>query len=158
MSDLNNFGKLYRLGGVSASGFGRCRSPNASATMDDGFQNRIRLIEDNGGFPAEGFGFDLNGFAGAPGPRFGSRSGCGSPQTDPVMIALPGMFSFAGVNTAGTRFAHASNVPRNAPRSSASSLFTRIHVPSTIGRKPSTSPAGRATASPVAIHSPNIEA
>lgn len=80
----NNRGEIYRLGGVSASGFGRCQSPNASATMDDGFQARIQLIEDNGGFPAEGFGFDLNGFAGAPGPRFGPRSGCRSPQTSPV--------------------------------------------------------------------------
>jgi hypothetical protein len=82
---LNNFGDLYRLGGVSATGFGRCRAESATATMDDGFQARIRLIEDNGGFPAEGFGFDLNGFAGAPGPRFGAKSVCGSvPQTDPI--------------------------------------------------------------------------
>ncbi len=90
---LNNFGKLYRLGGVSKSGFGTCRSPNASATVDDGFQSRIRLIEDNGGFPAEGFGFDLNGFAGGPGPRFGPRSGCRSPQTDPVKYPFK---SYAG--------------------------------------------------------------
>lgn len=82
---LNNHGELYRLGGVSASGFGRCRSANASATMDDDYQSRIHLIEDAGGFPAEGFGFDLNGFAGAPGPRFGPKSVCGSePQTDPI--------------------------------------------------------------------------
>lgn len=81
---LNNRGELYRLGGVSASGFGRCQAPDARATMDDGFQRRIELIEDHGGFPAEGFGFDLNGFAGAPGPRFGPRSGCSTPQADPV--------------------------------------------------------------------------
>ena len=36
-----------------------------------------------GGYPAEGFGLDLNGFAGAPGPRFGPESGC-SDQTDPL--------------------------------------------------------------------------
>ncbi len=90
---LDNDGKLYRLGGISTTGFGRCRSPNASATMDDGFQTRIRRIEDNGGFPAQGFGFDLNGFAGAPGPRFGPRSSCGSPQTDPVTYPFE---SYAG--------------------------------------------------------------
>ena len=81
---LNNFGDLYRLGGVSKSNFGRCRSPNASASVDDGYQARIALIEDNGGFPAEGFGFDFNGFAGAPGPRFGPDGVCADPQEDPV--------------------------------------------------------------------------
>lgn len=50
--------------------------------MDDGFQSRIQLMRDKGAFPAEGFGFDLNGFAGAPGPRFSEDSGCADPQTD----------------------------------------------------------------------------
>lgn len=52
--------------------------------MADGLQARIRQIEDAGGFPAEGFGFDLNGFAGAPGPRFGPQSVCSAPQRDPI--------------------------------------------------------------------------
>lgn len=77
----NNNGMLYKLGGMSKSNFGRCRSADTPATMDDGFQNRIQLMRDMGAFPAEGFGFDLNGFAGAPGPRFGENSGC-SNQTD----------------------------------------------------------------------------
>ncbi|MFT4519406.1 MAG: hypothetical protein ACI9JM_001802 [Halioglobus sp.] len=77
----NNNGLLYQLGGMSKSNLGRCRSPDQTATMDDGFQNRIQLMRDMGAFPAEGFGFDLNGFAGAPGPRFGDNSGC-SNQTD----------------------------------------------------------------------------
>jgi len=81
---LNNLGRLYRLGGVSKTGLGRCQSPTESATMDDRLQARIRLIESNGGFPAEGFGFDLNGFAGAPGPRFGPESVCNTPQANPV--------------------------------------------------------------------------
>ncbi len=91
---LNNGGQLYGLGGVSKTGFGRCRSATETATMDDGFQNRIALIEDNGGFPAEGLGLDLNGFAGAPGPRFGPNSVCGStPQDDPVTYPFT---SYAG--------------------------------------------------------------
>jgi microsomal dipeptidase-like Zn-dependent dipeptidase len=91
---LNGSGALYRLGGISKTGFGRCRSPNTTATMDDGFQARIDLIEDNGGFPAEGFGFDLNGFAGGPGPRFGPDSVCGSNvQEDPITYPFR---SFAG--------------------------------------------------------------
>jgi microsomal dipeptidase-like Zn-dependent dipeptidase len=78
----NKNGELYSLGGISKTGFGRCRNASTTATMDDGFQNRIQLIEDMGGYPAEGFGFDLNGFAGAPGPRFGDRAGCSDPQED----------------------------------------------------------------------------
>ncbi|MFW2388206.1 MAG: hypothetical protein ACN4G0_07715 [Polyangiales bacterium] len=72
----NNDGLLYELGGVSKSGFGRCRSATEPATMDDGYQARIQLMRDKGAFPAEGFGFDFNGFAGAPGPRFGNESNC----------------------------------------------------------------------------------
>jgi microsomal dipeptidase-like Zn-dependent dipeptidase len=37
-----------------------------------------------GGYPSAGFGFDLNGFAGAPGPRFGDRAGCDVPQENPI--------------------------------------------------------------------------
>jgi microsomal dipeptidase-like Zn-dependent dipeptidase len=91
---LNDRGRLYALGGVSKTGFGRCRSTTESATTDDGFQARIALIEDNGGYPAEGFGFDLNGFAGAPGPRFGEHSVCGTtPQDDPITYPFE---SYAG--------------------------------------------------------------
>ncbi len=78
----NNNGLLYELGGVSKANFGRCRSRDEPASMDDGFQSRIQLMRDKGAFPAEGFGFDLNGFAGAPGPRFGENSDCADPQTD----------------------------------------------------------------------------
>ena len=78
----NNNGLLYELGGMSKSNLGRCRSADKTATMDDGFQARIQLMRDKRTFPAEGFGFDLNGFAGSPGPRFGDNSGCSEPQED----------------------------------------------------------------------------
>lgn len=78
----NNNGLLYELGGLSKFNFGRCRAAGAPGTMDDGFQSRIQLMREAGAYPAEGFGFDLNGFAGAPGPRFGPNSGCSDPQTD----------------------------------------------------------------------------
>jgi microsomal dipeptidase-like Zn-dependent dipeptidase len=90
---LNNFGALYALGGVSKTGFGRCGDPSEPATMVKGLTNRVDLIEANGGFPAEGFGFDLNGFAGAPGPRFGPNSVCGAPQSDPITYPFT---SYAG--------------------------------------------------------------
>ena len=88
----DNFGRLYTLGGISTGGFSTCRSPGARATVDDGYQQKVQRIRDNGGFPALGFGFDLNGFAGAPGPRFGPGH-CGTPQTDPVTYPFT---SYAG--------------------------------------------------------------
>lgn len=91
---LDNFGKLYGLGGISTSGFSSCRNPDTRATVDDGFQARLKKITDNGGFPGLGFGFDLNGFAGAPGPRFGAKSVCGSTaQSDPLTYPFA---SYAG--------------------------------------------------------------
>lgn len=87
----NNGGLLYELGGVSAGGFGICRG-DAPGTTVQGFKDKIQLIMDNGGYPAEGFGFDLNGFAGARRPRFGDGV-CPTPQTDPVTYPFT---SFAG--------------------------------------------------------------
>jgi microsomal dipeptidase-like Zn-dependent dipeptidase len=78
----HNNGRLYKLGGMSKFNFGRCRSADETATMDDGFQERIQLMREMGTFPAEGFGFDFNGFAGAPRARFGDNARCSSPQTD----------------------------------------------------------------------------
>jgi hypothetical protein len=78
----NNNGLLYELGGVSKANFDRCRAVDKPATMDDRFQSRIQLMRDKGAFSAEGFGFDLNGFAGAPDPRFGEKSRCSELQTD----------------------------------------------------------------------------
>lgn len=84
-------GQIYELGGVSATGFGRCRGDAPGATVQ-GFKDRIQQIVDHGGYPAEGFGFDLNGFAGARGPRFGD-GGCPTPQADPIKYPFA---SFAG--------------------------------------------------------------
>ncbi|MEM6581448.1 MAG: hypothetical protein AAF699_09255 [Pseudomonadota bacterium] len=78
----NKNGELYQLGGMSTLSLGRCRTPGVPATMDDSFQARIQLIRENGGYPAEGFGFDLNGLSSYPLPRFGERSRCSEPQTD----------------------------------------------------------------------------
>ncbi len=79
----NNGGQLYQLGGISKTGLGRCRDPENPGSMVDRLQDRVAQIEANGGYPAEGFGFDLNGFAGAPGPRF-AEGACPTPQDDPI--------------------------------------------------------------------------
>ncbi len=80
----HNNGKIYELGGVSKFNFGRCNDPDNPGSRLDGLRNRLELIDAAGGYPAEGFGFDLNGFAGAPGPRFGENSVCGDGQENPV--------------------------------------------------------------------------
>jgi microsomal dipeptidase-like Zn-dependent dipeptidase len=91
---LDNGGRLYALGGISTSDFRRCRSATEPATVDDGFQARLQRIVANGGYPGLGFGLDLNGFAGAPGPRFGPKSVCAAtPQSDPLTYPFT---SYAG--------------------------------------------------------------
>lgn len=75
-------GRIYKLGGVSKTDLRRCRTDEPGSTIS-AYTDRIALIADNGGYPAEGFGFDLNGFAGARGPRFGENA-CPTPQADPV--------------------------------------------------------------------------
>ncbi|MBC8072232.1 MAG: membrane dipeptidase [Deltaproteobacteria bacterium] len=85
-------GRIYRLGGVSKTGLGRCRDAANPGTMLAQLTERIALIETNGGYPAEGFGFDLNGFAGARGPRFADGA-CETPQEDPITYPFS---SYAG--------------------------------------------------------------
>jgi hypothetical protein len=84
---------LYQLGGVSAIGLGRCSDPARPGSMGDELRNRIALITANGGYPAEGFAFDFNGFAGAPRPRFGPDSTCSTPQSRPITYPFT---SYAG--------------------------------------------------------------
>jgi microsomal dipeptidase-like Zn-dependent dipeptidase len=90
---LNFDGRIYALGGMSKTGLGRCADPDRPGSLLDSLRNRVALISSQGGYPSEGFGFDLNGFAGGPGPRFGERSGCGQPQTNPVTYPFQ---SYAG--------------------------------------------------------------
>ncbi len=89
----NNNGKIYELGGISKFNFANCSDPDQPGTRVQPLQDRIDLIDQAGGYPAEGFGFDLNGFAGAPGPRFGENSVCNEPQDNPVSYPFE---SFSG--------------------------------------------------------------
>lgn len=81
----NNRGELYELGGVSKISFGRCSDPERPGSRMNSMRDRIAQIEAAGGFPAEGVGFDLNGFAGGISPRFGERSRCTTQQENPVL-------------------------------------------------------------------------
>jgi hypothetical protein len=69
---------------VSKANFAECASPDQPGALGEPFRARIQEILANGGYPAEGFGFDLNGFAGGPRPRFGADSRCVEPQANPV--------------------------------------------------------------------------
>ncbi|MFO0696214.1 MAG: hypothetical protein U0230_21800 [Polyangiales bacterium] len=79
----DNRGDLYTLGGISTTGLPRCQDPS-NPDVAAGFRNRIASIAANGGYPAQGFGFDFNGFAGGPRPRFGVDAGCGPGQTNGI--------------------------------------------------------------------------
>ena len=57
-----------------------------------GVLERAALKESKGAYPAEGFGFDFNGFAGAPGPRF-REGACSIPQQNPITYPFT---SYAG--------------------------------------------------------------
>ena len=81
----DNFeGRIYALGGMSKTNFRRCHDSNNERNPASGFVGRAELRAEKGEYPAEGFGFDLNGFAGAPGPRFGPKANCSEPQENPV--------------------------------------------------------------------------
>lgn len=81
----NTYGGLvYELGGVSKFELGRCSAPDRTGAMADGLRARLELIATHGGYPAEGFGFDFNGFAGGPRPRFGEHSDCPTPQANGI--------------------------------------------------------------------------
>lgn len=85
-------GRIYDIGGISKMNFQRCPDPARPGAMLDSLRGAVTEIEMAGGYPAEGFGFDLNGFAGAPEPRFGER-GCTNGQTNPVTYPFE---SYAG--------------------------------------------------------------
>ena len=77
-------GRVYALGGISKTSFRGCADPMRSGTMVEPFLERAAAREAEGFLGAEGFGFDLNGFAGARRPRFGERSRCGPDQPNPM--------------------------------------------------------------------------
>jgi microsomal dipeptidase-like Zn-dependent dipeptidase len=81
-SDYN--GAIYENAGLSKMNFRRCVDPAAPGAMVAPLAEHVARAIERGGYPAAGFGFDLNGFAGAPGPRFGDRAGCEAPQQNPV--------------------------------------------------------------------------
>lgn len=81
----NNLGgAVYALGGISNSGLGRCASEDEPDRMVRSLTERVALKVAQGGHPSEGFGFDLNGLASGPRPRFGPDSGCQQPQPNPI--------------------------------------------------------------------------
>ena len=89
----DNRGQLYELGGVSKMNFSACSEPGNPGGRVSDMERRLGLMADAGAFEAVGFGFDLNGFAGAPGPRFGDASVCATAQQNPITYPFD---SYAG--------------------------------------------------------------
>jgi microsomal dipeptidase-like Zn-dependent dipeptidase len=81
-SDYN--GAIYENAGLSKMNFRRCVDPAVPGAMVAPLAEQVARTVGRGGYPSAGFGFDLNGFAGAPGPRFGDRAGCDVPQENPI--------------------------------------------------------------------------
>jgi len=85
-------GRLFETGGVANYHIGRCQDPDAPGATLNGLASRVALIESKGGYPGVSFGFDFNGFAGSPGPRF-AEGACGKPQPNPMTYPFT---SYAG--------------------------------------------------------------
>ena len=85
-------GRIYALGGVSSVGLGRCQNTADPGSTIRGVIEEAALIEQEGGYPGTPFGFDLNGFAGAAGPRFADGA-CPTVQENPVTYPFS---SYAG--------------------------------------------------------------
>jgi hypothetical protein len=77
-------GRLFELGGMGSVGIGGCASLDEPDTLGNRIRNRVRERSEHGLYPAEGFAFDFNGFAGSRRPRFGDRSPCPQPQPNPI--------------------------------------------------------------------------
>jgi microsomal dipeptidase-like Zn-dependent dipeptidase len=85
-------GRLFATGGMSTFGLGRCQDPENPGSTLNGLADRVALLESKGQYPGVPFGFDFNGIAGAPGPRFADGA-CGAEQPNPMAYPFP---SYAG--------------------------------------------------------------
>ena len=83
-----NRGRLYELGGLSKVGIGRCRDPERPGALLGQLRDHLAQIAAAGAYPAEGFGFDLNGFASYRGGRF-EPGACPSPQLERIAYPFP---------------------------------------------------------------------
>jgi len=76
-------GRLFETGGIANAGIGRCQDPDNPGSTLNGLAGRAELVESKGQYPGVPFGFDFNGIAGAPGPRF-AEGACGKEQHNPI--------------------------------------------------------------------------
>lgn len=102
----SNEGKIYALGGLVGGRLGRCMKADKPGEMMKGYKAAVAEAVSKGAYPAEALSFDLNGFAGGPGPRFGDDSVCGKSE-QPKPMSYPFTSVDGGVTflqpTLGTR-------------------------------------------------------
>jgi hypothetical protein len=85
-------GQVFDHGGISKFHVRQCRDPKTPGAMLASLAANLAERAARGAYPAEGFGLDLNGFAGAHGPRFADGA-CPTPQEEPVTYPFS---SYAG--------------------------------------------------------------
>ena len=79
----SNDGRIYGLGGLVSERPKRCGDPKKPGGVMSYYAKQVALAKSKGAYPSEAISFDLNGFAGSPGPRFGPDSGCKN-QVNPI--------------------------------------------------------------------------
>jgi hypothetical protein len=88
-------GRIHALGGISTVGLGRCHDPADPGGSARSVVDRAAMMARAGAYPGTPMGFDLNGFAGAPGPRF-AEGACSTAQQRGVTYPFT---SYAGDTT-----------------------------------------------------------
>jgi hypothetical protein len=97
--------RIHALGGLTRGRIDRCGDPNKPGQLLASFKNILALAVSKGAYPGEALSFDLNGFAGNPGPRFGPNKVCGDDQINPVTYPFKSVDGFVTFQkpTLGTR-------------------------------------------------------
>ncbi|MBT9554742.1 MAG: hypothetical protein IV100_01880 [Myxococcales bacterium] len=76
--------RIYGVGGLTGIGLGGCAHPEQPRALIAELAGRAAALAAKGAYVGQPIALDLNGFAGATGPRFGPESGCGPEQKNPV--------------------------------------------------------------------------
>jgi microsomal dipeptidase-like Zn-dependent dipeptidase len=76
--------RIYGVDGLTGIGLGGCANPGKPKALMAELAGRTAVLTAKGAYVGQPIALDLNGFAGAVGPRFGPESGCGQEQTNPV--------------------------------------------------------------------------
>jgi len=125
--ERTNYGRIFALGGIASLRFPGCGTPGSPGALSASLNDRVQEILANGGYPGVPLGFDFNGFALPPRPRFGPESHCAEPQSPSVAYPFtsydgdvtfqPPFVGERAIDYAGHRLRHRGHGARgHAPR------------------------------------------